>query len=88
MDKLSGGLRLLVDFRRLNKSLRLSPYFALKLREMVLKLGNAYTLDANMDYFARRLALKSRPFTTFCLPWGKFKFKRLPMGISTAPDEY
>ncbi|GMF28721.1 unnamed protein product [Phytophthora fragariaefolia] len=46
------------------------------------------TLDANMDYFARRLARQSSAATVFCLPFGKFQFKRLPMGISTAPDEY
>lgn len=46
------------------------------------------TLDANMGYFVRCLARQSRPSTVFCLPFGKFQFKRLAMGISTAPDEY
>ena len=41
-----------------------------------------------MGYYSRRLAPNSRPFTGFCLPFGRFQYKRLPMGISTAPDEY
>ncbi|KAE9198591.1 hypothetical protein PF004_g19500 [Phytophthora fragariae] len=89
--KPNGSLRLLVDFRELNKFLRRSPYYVPKIREILLRLGKAKcmsTLDANMGYFARRLARQSRAVTAFCLPFGKFQFKRLPMGISTAPDEY
>ncbi|KAG6623058.1 Pol Polyprotein [Phytophthora cinnamomi] len=89
--KPNGSLRLLVDFRELNKFLRRSPYYVPKIREILLRLGKAKcmsTLDANMGYFARRLARQSRAATAFCLPFGKFQFKRLPMGISTAPDEY
>ena len=41
-----------------------------------------------MGYYERRLATSSRNYTAFCLPFGKFQYKRLPMGISTAPDEY
>jgi hypothetical protein len=85
--KPNGSLRLLVDFRLLNKYLRRSPYYVPKIREILLRLGKAKcmtTLDANMGYFARQ----SRAATAFCLPFGKFQFKRLPMGISTAPDEY
>ncbi|OWZ12839.1 Retrovirus Polyprotein [Phytophthora megakarya] len=41
-----------------------------------------------MHYFDRRLKRQSQFFTSFCLPWGKFQFKRLPMGSFTAPDEY
>ncbi|KAJ8522207.1 hypothetical protein ON010_g17725 [Phytophthora cinnamomi] len=91
LRKVSGSLRLLVDFRRLNKFLSRSPYFVPKIREILLRLGKAKcmsTLDANMGYFARRLAPQSRSVTAFCVPFGKFQFKRLPMGISTAPDEY
>ncbi|KAJ8576508.1 hypothetical protein ON010_g2704 [Phytophthora cinnamomi] len=91
MMKHGGSLRLSVDFHQLNKFLRRSPYNVPKIREILLRLGNAKcvsTLDANTGYLARRLARQSRPTTAFCLPFGKFQFKRLPMGISTAPDEY
>jgi hypothetical protein len=89
--KPDGSLRLLVDFRALNKYLRRTPYFVSKIREVLLRLAGAKcvsTFDANLGYYARRLARKSRHATAFCLPFGKFQYKRLPMGISTAPDEY
>ncbi|KAJ8522852.1 hypothetical protein ON010_g17644 [Phytophthora cinnamomi] len=41
-----------------------------------------------MGYFARYLAQESRSATAFCLQFGKYQFKRLPTGISTALDEY
>ena len=37
---------------------------------------------------SRRLAPPSRPFTVFYLLDDKFQYKRQPMSISTAPDEY
>ncbi|GMF51089.1 unnamed protein product [Phytophthora fragariaefolia] len=86
-----GSLRRLVGFRQLNRYLRRSPYYVPKIREILLRLGKAKcmtTLDTNMGYFARRIARQSRAATAFCLPFGKCQFKRLPMGISTAPDEY
>ena len=89
--KPNGSLRLLIDFRHLNKYLRRSPYYVPRIREILIRLGGAKcftTLDANMGYYARQLALQSRKYTAFCLPFGKFQYKRLPMGISTAPDEY
>ncbi|OWZ03089.1 Pol Polyprotein [Phytophthora megakarya] len=91
LTKPDGSLRLLVDFRSLNKYLRRSPYYVPRIREILMRLAKAKcisTFDANLGYYARRLAKESRPLTAFCLPFGKFRFKRLPMGISTAPDEY
>ncbi|POM80135.1 Gag-pol fusion protein [Phytophthora palmivora] len=89
--KPDGSLRLLVDFRWLNKYLRRSPYYVPRIREILMRLASAKcmsTFDANLGYYARRLAKHSHYLTAFCLPFGKFRFKRLPMGICTAPDEY
>lgn len=41
-----------------------------------------------MGYYSRELAMESRPYTVFVLPWGKYRYCRLPMGINTAPDEF
>ena len=91
VSKPDGSLRLLNDYRRLNKYLRRSPYYVPRIREILMRLSNARclsTLGSNHGYYARRLARKSRLLTAFCLPFGKYQYKRLPMGISTAPDEY
>jgi predicted aspartyl protease len=89
--KPSGLLRLLNDFRHLNKYLKRSPYFVPLIRDILSTLGEAKyfsTVDANMGYYARVIAEESRKFTAFYLRFGKYQFKRLPMGVSTAPDEY
>ena len=68
-----------------------SPYYVPRAREILLRLAGAKylsTFDANMGYYARRPAVPIRGYTAFCLPFGKFQYKRLLMGISTAPDEY
>ncbi|KAG6611434.1 Pol Polyprotein [Phytophthora cinnamomi] len=91
LSKPDGSLCLLVDFRWLNKYLRRSPYYVPRIREILMRLASAKclsTFDANLGYYARRLAKTSRHLTAFCLPFGKFRYKRLPMGICTAPDEY
>jgi hypothetical protein len=75
IKKPSGALRLLNDFRGLNKYLRRAPYTVPLIREILTRLGNAKyfsSMDANMGYYARVLAEESRPYTAFCLPFGKF----------------
>ena len=41
-----------------------------------------------MGYYSTVLDPTTSSCTTFITPFGKFKYKRLPMGISTAPDEF
>ncbi|POM60314.1 Gag-pol fusion protein [Phytophthora palmivora] len=89
--KKDSSLRLLIDYRWVNKYLRQSPYYVPRIREIQTRLAKAKclsTFDTNLGYYTRRLARKSHPPTAFCLPLGKFQYKRLPMGISTGPDEY
>ena len=84
------SLRLLIDYRWLNKYLKRSPYYMPRIREVLMRLSKAKcisTFDANMGYYSRRLDPNGRPFTAFCLPFGKFQYKRLSIGISTALDE-
>ncbi|POM79244.1 Gag-pol fusion protein [Phytophthora palmivora] len=45
-------------------------------------------LDLVMGYYSQVLAEESRPFTAVVLPWRKFRYCLLPMGISTAPEEF
>lgn len=86
-----GSLRLLIDYRVLNRWLRRSSYFFLRMREILLRLSAAKcltTLDANMGYYCRQLTKQSRPLTAFFLPFRKYQYKRLPMGISTASGDH
>ena len=45
-------------------------------------------LDANCGFWQIPLAQESRPLTTFLTPFGRFWFNRLPLGISSAPEQF
>jgi hypothetical protein len=46
----------------------------------------AMALDLNMGYYHIKLDANAQELCTIILPWGKYKSKRLPMGIKIAPD--
>ncbi len=43
-------------------------------------------LDLNMGYYTIRLDLDASKICTIIFPWGKYSYKRLPMGIAGSPD--
>ena len=46
------------------------------------------TLDAIKGYWQIPLAKESQPLTTFITPWGRYKFLRAPIGLSSTGDKY
>ena len=57
--------------------------------EMLLKLEGfkyATSLDLNMGYYYIRLSKNSSNLCTIVLPWGKYHYKRLLMGVANSPD--
>jgi hypothetical protein len=46
----------------------------------------ATALDLNMGYYTIRLDPDAHKICTIILPWGKYSYLRLPMGISGSPD--
>ncbi len=46
----------------------------------------ATALDLNMGYYTIRLDPDSSKICTIISPWGKYCYKRLPMGIAGSPD--
>jgi hypothetical protein len=46
----------------------------------------ATALDLNMGYYTIRLDPDASKIFTVIFPWGKYSYKRLPMGISGSPD--
>ncbi|UYV69541.1 K02A2.6-like [Cordylochernes scorpioides] len=52
-----------------------------------LKGAKVFTkLDANSGFWQIPLSSESSALTTFITPFGRFRFKRLPFGISSAPE--
>ena len=46
----------------------------------------ATALDLSMGYYHIRLNKQAQDLCTTILPWGKYKYLRLPMGIKNATD--
>ena len=46
----------------------------------------ATTLDLNMGYYTIRLDPDASKICTIIFPWGKYSYKRSPMGIAGSPD--
>ena len=82
-------VRFISDFRELNKRIKRKPFPIPKIQDLLLKLeGFQYgtSLDLNMGYYHIELDLTSKALCTIVLPWGKYEYQRLPMGLCNSPD--
>jgi hypothetical protein len=82
-------VRFLSDFWEVNKRLVRKPFPIPKI-SMVLQeikgFSYATALDLNMGYYTIRLDADVSKTCTVIFHWGKYSYKRLPMGIAGSPD--
>ena len=89
IPKPDGTLRSLADFRELNKRIKRKPFPLPKISDMLQKLEGflyATSLDLNMGYYHILLTPNAARLCTIVLPWGKYEYVRLPMGLCNSPD--
>jgi Reverse transcriptase (RNA-dependent DNA polymerase) len=89
ISKPDGSLRSLADLRELNKRIKRKPFPIPKIQDMLHKLRGfqwVTTIDLNMGYHNILLDSHSSKLCTIVLPWGKYEYLRLPMGLCNAPD--
>ena len=89
--KKSGQLRICIDPRDLNKGLKRAKYVMPTLDEILPRLSNAKVfsvLDAKDGFYHVKLDEESSFLTTFNTPFGRYRWLRMPQGISSAPEEY
>ena len=82
-------VRFLTDFRELNKRLVRKPFPIPKISTVLQELEGftyATALDLNMGYYTISLDPEAAKICTIIFPWGKYSYKRLPMGIAGSPD--
>ncbi|XP_065185817.1 uncharacterized protein K02A2.6-like [Sycon ciliatum] len=87
--KPNGKVRICVDLKRLNASVKRETFQLPTLEDALSSLAGATvftTLDTANGFWQVPLSPDSARLTTFITPFGRFYFKRLPFGITSAPE--
>lgn len=91
VKKPSGKVRICLDPRELNKAILREHYPLKTVEEVAASLKQAKhftTMDAASGFYQIQLTEESSWLTTFNTPFGRYKFERLPFGISSAPEVF
>jgi hypothetical protein len=89
--KNTGDVRILTYFRRLNAQIKWKPFPLPSISYLLSKLSGfkyATAVELSMSYYHIPLDLEAQKLCTTILPWGKYQYKRLPMGVKTSPDVF
>ena len=87
--KKDATVRFISDFRKLNKHIKCKPFPIPKIQDLLLKLEgfqHAISLDLYMGYYHIELMPFSKRLCTIVMPWGKYKYQCLPMGLCNSPN--
>jgi len=89
IPKKDGRIRFITDYRMLNKEVIRHPWPMPHISDLIENIGQytyATCLDLSMGYYHLLLSKAASYLTTFMLPFGCFKYLRLPMGLNISPD--
>ncbi|GJX14884.1 reverse transcriptase domain-containing protein [Tanacetum coccineum] len=89
--RLVTGLRVCIDYRKLNDATR-KDHFPLPFMDQMLErlAGNEYYcfLDGFSRYFQIPIDPQDQEKTTFTCPYGTFAYRRMPFGLCNAPGTF
>ena len=88
-DKPQGKIRICIDPRNLNQAIKRHHYPLNTLEDVAARIPGARifsTFDAYQGFFQIKLSESSSKLTTFQTPFGRYRYKRLAMGISSSPE--
>ncbi len=86
--KPDGGVRLCVDYRKLNAITTREPYCMPTLEEMLERVGTGCVLskvDLAKGFHQVAVDPEHKEKTCFTCPFGKFQYCRMPFGLTNAP---
>ena len=91
VPKTNGDVRICVDLTRLNESVRRERHPLPAVDHVLAQIAGAKIfskLDANAGFWQIPLSVESALLTTFITPFGRFCFRRLPFGITSASEHF
>ena len=89
--KKTDRVRICIDPTDLNKAIRREHFPMNSIDDVATRLTGSKVfsvLDANMGYFQIKLDEKSSELTTFNTPFGRYRYLRMPMGITCASEVF
>ena len=84
-------VRICVDLTKLNESVQREKHDLPSVDQTLGRLAGAKVftkLDANSVFWQIPLSTNSEELTTFITPFGRYCFRRLPFGITSAPEYF
>ena len=90
VPKKNGKLRLVIDYRQLNKQTIKSSWPIPSIEEIFDTLeGSSFsTIDMSAGFYQVPMDTTSQNFTAFSTPFGSFKWLRMPMGLTGSPNTF
>ena len=91
IPKKDGRVRFISDYRQLNRHIERRPFPMPHISDLIQDIGPykyVTALDLSMGFYHFELDDELSDLTTFMLPWGLFKYRRLPMGLNISPDTF
>ena len=89
--KANNKVRICIDLTRLNESVCRERHPLPAVEQTLAQLAGAKVftkLDANLRFWQIPLSPESALLTTFITPFGRYCFRQLPFGITSAPEHF
>ena len=89
--KKPGKFRVCLDPKELNRCIKISKFRMPTMEDITSKLGKVKVftiLDAKDGYLQVKLDEESAKMTTFHTPFGRYKWLRMPFGLSSAAEQF
>ena len=87
--KKSGAVHICTDLKKLNTAVKREHYTIPNIEDLLYKMKDSTVfskLDATSGFWQIPLDPSTAKLTTFISPFGRYYYKRLPFGISSAPE--
>lgn len=91
VEKPNGSLRICLDPKPLNACIKREHFLIPKIEDILSRLNGKQVftvLDLRNGFWQMELDSQSSDLTTFMTPFGRFRWRRVPFGISSAPEMF